>query len=54
MSVMIKTLLYLFGMGDNPMEINIPSDSDSIRKDWENVGGDILAAMQKYEREATY
>jgi hypothetical protein len=54
MSVMIKTLLYLFGMGDNPMEINIPSDSDSICKDWENVGGDILTAMQKYEREATY
>ena len=51
MSVFFKTILYIFGMGDNPVPVQIYDDSESIRKDWQNVGLDILKAVNKYEAE---
>ena len=51
MSVFLKTILYIFGMGDNPVPVQIDDDSESIRKDWQNVGLDILTAVNKYEAE---
>ena len=51
MSVFLKTILYIFGMGDNPVPVQIYDDSESIRKDWQNVGLDILTAVHKYEAE---
>ena len=51
MSVFLKTILYIFGMGDNPVPVQIYDDSESIRKDWQNVGLDILKAVNKYEAE---
>lgn len=45
----LKTLLYLFGLGDNPISSPFQSDdAEKIRQDWENVGRDIYAASKKY------
>lgn len=52
----LKTLLYLFGLGDNPISPPFQSDdAEKIRQDWENVGRDIYAASKKYgEQGATH
>lgn len=49
MKLFIKTFLYMFGMGDNPMPITHNSDIDAIANDWINVGNDIRMALGKYE-----
>ena len=54
MSVVIKSILYLFGMGGNPLSdntrISVQSDFDAISSEWRNVGMDIQNAMLKYEK----
>lgn len=53
MSVVIKSILYLFGMGGNPLSdnsrITVQSDFDAISSDWRNVGMDIHSAMLKFD-----
>ena len=49
--VVVYSILYLFGLGDNPISVQSKSDFQSIRSDWEKVGKDISIAMHNYERE---
>ena len=57
MKVVIKSLLYLFGFGENPLESHtkrhafFESDYDALSSDWHNVGMDIYNAMQKYGKQ---
>lgn len=51
MKVFLKTFLYMFGMGNNPMPIEEHTDSEAIKSDWENVGRDIFAAINNYGRQ---
>lgn len=56
MKVVINSILYLFGMGSNPLsehKSRVPnqSDYDAISSDWRNVGMDIFTAIGKYETE---
>lgn len=55
MKLFINTLLYIFGMGDNPIPKDNSSDLEAISKDWINVGNDIRTAMNKYgQQQPTY
>ena len=54
--VVIYSILYLFGLGENPMpkrasRIKHQSDFDAISSDWHNVGMDIRNAMNNYEQQ---
>lgn len=51
MSVVINSILYFFGIGDNPILFGTRDDGDAIRSDWERVGADIQKAMARYESE---
>lgn len=56
MKVIINSILYLFGMGSNPLSerkarMSNQSDYDAISSDWRNVGMDIFTAIGKYETE---
>jgi len=51
MRVAIYSILYLFGLGDNPISLQAKSDYKAIQSDWQKVGNDISAAMQKYEKQ---
>ena len=48
MKTAIKTLLYFFGLSDNPIKTECTNDAESILKDWRNVGNDIRRAMNIY------
>lgn len=52
MSVVLNSILYFFGIGDNPIIFDVKNDSDAIRSDWERVGADIQKAMVRYEGRA--
>ena len=46
MRVVINSILYLFGMGNNPLSehrsrLSNQSDYDAISSDWRNIGMDI-------------
>lgn len=54
MKTVVKSILYLFGWGKNPLLLIDhhdfhKNDYDAIRSDWENIGLDIYAAMKSYE-----
>jgi len=49
MKVVIYSVLYLFGLGDNPISIQPRDDYQAMRSDWENIGKDFYNAMQRYE-----
>lgn len=54
MRIIIRSILYLFGMDKNPLSNRkentfSQSDYDAISSDWENVGMDIYNAMKEYE-----
>lgn len=49
MKVAIYSILYMFGLGDNPITMQHKNDCQSIRSDWQKIGMDIYNAMQKYE-----
>lgn len=49
MSTAINSILYFFGIGNNPIPFEIKDDATAIRSDWEKVGMDIRKAMIQYE-----
>lgn len=49
MKIVVYSILYLLGLGDNPISVKQRSDYQSIRSDWEKVGQDIYKAMKRYE-----
>ena len=51
MRVVIYSILYLLGLGDNPISNHAGSDYHAIQSDWQKVGHDISVAMQKYEKQ---
>ncbi len=44
-----ETILYFFGLGENPVRFKRHSDSEAMRSDWERVGNDIYRSMRRYE-----
>lgn len=48
MKTAIDSLLYFFGLADNPLSVQLRDDAQSIKTDWENVGHDLMVAMSKY------
>ena len=53
MKVVIYSILYLFGLGENPITIQSRNEYQAMRSDWENIGKDFCKAIQKYERQQT-
>ena len=53
MKVVIYSILYLFGLGENPITIHSRNDYQVMRSDWENIGKDFHKVMQQYERRQT-
>lgn len=56
MEVVLNSILYLFGLGKNPLPqqkkiSKKSSDFDAIMQDWVNVGKDIQSAMIRYEEQ---
>ena len=51
MKVVIYSILYMFGIGENPITTHKHDDYQSIQSDWEKVGMDIYRATQKYEQQ---
>ena len=49
MKIVIYSVLYLFGLGDNPISVQPRNDCQAIRSDWENIGKDFYKAIQRYE-----
>ena len=49
--VVIYSILYMFGFGENPITNHTRDDYHSIQSDWQKVGMDIHRAMQKYEQQ---
>ena len=54
MRVVIYSILYMFGLGDNPITTHKYSDCQSIQSDWQKVGMDIYKSMQKYEQQGKH
>lgn len=51
MDIVIRSILYFFGVDKNPIDLpKSLSDADALRKDWENVGLDIKNAVYHYEQ----
>jgi hypothetical protein len=48
MKVVINSILYFFGLGENPIEKTHKNDQDAIASDWINIGNDIRKAMNIY------
>lgn len=49
MKTVVNSILYIFGIGENPISIQMYDDDfQSIKHDWENVGHDIHKAMTQY------
>lgn len=46
--IAVYSILYLFGIGENPISMHSKSDYQAIQSDWQNVGMDIYNSMQKY------
>ena len=44
MKIVIYSVLYLFGLGDNPISVQPRNDCQAIRSDWENIGKDFYKA----------
>ena len=53
METVINSILYLFGLGRNPISVQINNDSQSMKSDWYKVGHDIQKAFMKYEESAS-
>ena len=53
MKIVVYSVLYMFGLGDNPIAIQHKSDYQSIQSDWQNIGGDFYKAIQRYGIEQT-
>lgn len=53
MKIIVNSILYLFGFGENPLPkpkaFTSQSDIDAISSDWRNVGMDIRNSMNQYE-----
>lgn len=49
MKIVVYSILYMLGLGDNPISVQQKSDYQSIRSDWEKVGQDIYKAMNNGE-----
>lgn len=51
MKVIIESILFLFGLGDNPVpEYENKSDAEALSQDWDTVGLDIRKAIENYAR----
>ncbi|MBR1519728.1 MAG: hypothetical protein IJ635_00640 [Bacteroidaceae bacterium] len=53
MSTALKSILYYFGIGPNPVVFEVKDDASAIRSDWEKVGADLRKAMIQYEKTTT-
>ena len=46
--MLIKMLMYLLCLGDNPLDHEKRSPADTMASDWEKVGMDIRKALGGY------
>ena len=53
MRIVVESILFLFGLAENPLQIHIKSGSEAMKSDWENIGRDIQKAMRRYEKTHT-
>lgn len=51
MRVVIYSILYMFGLGENPITIHKHDDYQAIQSDWQKIGMDIYKSMQRYEQQ---
>ena len=49
--VVIYSILYMFGLGDNPIYVHQKSAYQADQSDWQKVGMDIYNSMQKYGKQ---
>ena len=49
--IVIYSILYLFGIGENPISFHAKSDYQAIQSDWQKIGMDIQKSMQRYEQQ---
>ena len=52
MRIVVESILFLFGLAENPLQVHIKSGSEAMKSDWENIGRDIRKAMKNYEETA--
>lgn len=45
MKTVLDSVLYFFGLAENPLKVYFNSDSQSIKSDWENIGRDFQVAF---------
>ena len=50
MKIVVDSILFLFGLAENPLQVHIKSGSEAMKTDWENIGRDIQKAMRNYEK----
>lgn len=54
MKLFLDTLLYMFGIGENPIQVkHEDNDMEAIHKDWINIGNDIRTALGRYGEQQT-
>jgi hypothetical protein len=48
MKIVINSILYFFGLGDNPLDKPLHTDAENIASDWKRVGDDLRKAIHTH------
>lgn len=49
MNIVINSILYFFGLGDNPLDKPLHTDAENIASDRKRVGDDLRKAIHAHE-----